>query len=150
MELIKIKRLVIFSKDEFLSVRILLEINEELLSKYGFRDVWKNQKENENLRALKMLHKRLKEIDSIIAEPEHHQVNRRKWEALFRGVLAGNIFDSGATAVQSLLADNESFGLSEALQKIQSRPWLIDNFDQFMKRLESVNNDSSEVEKDYH
>lgn len=129
--------MVLSSKDGFLSVRILLEINEELLSKYGFKDVWKHQKENENLRALKMLHNRLKEIDSI-AEPEHHQVNRRKWEELFRGVLAGNIFDSGATAVQSLLADNESFGLSEALQKIQSRPWLVDNFDQFMKRLERV------------
>lgn len=119
-----------------MSVRILLELNEELLKKHGFKDVWKSQKEVENSGALKILHKRLKEVDNI--DDSYHGVNRKKWEELFRGVLAGNIFDSGATAVQDLLADNEKFGLCDALQRIQSRPWLIDSFEQFMKRLENV------------
>lgn len=114
----------------------MLELNEELLKKYGFKDVWKIQKEVENSGALKILHKRLKEVDNI--NDSYHGVNRKKWEELFRGVLAGNIFDSGATAVQDLLADNEKFGLRDALQRIQSRPWLIDSFEQFMKRLENV------------
>lgn len=119
-----------------MSVRILLELNEELLKKHGFKDVWKSQKEVENSGALEILHKRLKEVDNI--DDSYHGVNRKKWEELFRGVLAGNIFDSGATAVQDLLADNEKFGLRDALQRIQSRPWLIDSFEQFMKRLENV------------
>lgn len=119
-----------------MSVRILLELNEELLKKHGFKDIWKRQKEIENSGALKILHKRLKEVDNI--DDSHFGVNRKKWEELFRGVLAGNIFDSGATAVQDLLADNEKFGLRDALQRIQCRPWLIDSFDQFMKRLENV------------
>lgn len=83
------------------------------------------------------MHKRLKEVDQI--EESGDDVNRKRWAELFRGVLAGNIFDSGATAVQDILNENHNFGLHDALQKIQSRPWLIDSFDQFMIRLEEVN-----------
>jgi hypothetical protein len=51
-----------FSKSEFLSVRILLELNEVFLRKNGFNDVWKEQKQHENSQALKLLSKRLSEI----------------------------------------------------------------------------------------
>lgn len=110
---------------------MLLEINEELLKKYAFIDVWKVQKQVENSRALQLLKERLEEIDAI--KDDH-----KRWEELFRGVLAGNIFDSGATAVQEILKDNQNFGLRDALQKIPERPWLIDSFDQFKERLEHV------------
>lgn len=112
---------------------MLLEINEQLLQKHGFDDVWKSQKQIENSRAIKILKKRLEEIDQIEDFTE-------RWEEIFRGVLAGNIFDSGATAVQELLNHNQDFGLNDALQKIPERPWLIDSFDQFAKRLEAVMN----------
>lgn len=120
-----------FSPNGFLSVRMLLELNELLLKKHDFKDVWKAQKSAENLRALKVLHKRLAEIDRI-------DDYRKRWEELFRGVLAGNIFDSGATAVREILTDNIDFGLDDALVKIPQRPWLIDSFEQFMKRLDNV------------
>jgi hypothetical protein len=119
-------------------VRILLELNEQLLKKHGFKDVWKSQKTVENSRALEILNKRLKQIDQI--EDSGCVVNRKRWEEVFRGVLAGNIFDSGATAVQELLKDNQGFGLKDALEKIPERPWLIDSFEDFMQRLENVSN----------
>jgi hypothetical protein len=50
----------------------------------------------------------------------------------------GNIFDAGATAVEEIRKNNKNFGLSDALQKIQERPWLIDDFDSFFHRLEQV------------
>lgn len=110
---------------------MLLSLNEVLLKEYDFKDVWQHQKEAENLQAISNLTQRLQEIDQI-DEP------RKRWEELFRGVLAGNIFDSGATAVQKILEENHHFGLEDALLKIRDRPWLIDSFDQFMDRLKNV------------
>lgn len=49
--------------------------------------------------------------------------------------MAGNIFDSGAIEIQKILKSSEGFLLKEALSKIQKRPWLIDNFDAFLERL---------------
>lgn len=79
-----------------------------------------------------MIKQRLQEIDRI-------EEDNKRWSELFRGVLAGNIFDSGATAVQEILKENEHFGLEDAIQKIPERPWLIDSLDLFMERLETVN-----------
>lgn len=110
---------------------MLLELNEVLLKRHGFKDVWKLQKKDENSLAITILGQRLDEIDQI-------QDLKLRWLELFRGVLAGNIFDSGATAVQDIIKDNQNFGLNDALLKIPQRPWLIDSFDQFMKRLENV------------
>jgi uncharacterized protein with ATP-grasp and redox domains len=112
---------------------MLLELNENLLKQYGFKDVWRAQKHVENYTAVTLLSQRLAEIDEITD-------TRKRWEELFRGVLAGNIFDSGATAVQELLQNNENFGLRDALQKIPERPWLIDSFDAFLTRLDNVSN----------
>lgn len=111
---------------------MLLELNEQLLKKHGFDDVWKSQKQIENSNATLLLKQRLEQIEQI-------DDFKLRWEELFRGVLAGNIFDSGATAVQEILNDNQNFGLQDALQKIPERPWLIDSFEQFIKRLENVN-----------
>lgn len=56
----------------------------------------------------------------------------------FVGILAGNVFDYGATQVQELLNNNKNFNLNDALSKIQTRPWLIDGFDAFVERLNRV------------
>ncbi|CAO1387437.1 unnamed protein product [Diamesa hyperborea] len=110
----------------YLSVRLLLEINEQLLTKFGFEDVWKEQKYMENTRALAQFKNRIDFLDKLS--------NEEKWIQLFRGILAGNIFDSGAAAVQEIIDDN--FGLKDALMKIQKRPYLFDDIEIFMKRLE--------------
>ena len=109
-----------------MSVRLLLEINEQLLTKYGFEDVWKEQKYMENKKALMQFKNRIEFLDKLN--------NVEKWEQLFRGILAGNIFDSGASAVQEII--DENFGLNDALMKVQKRPYLFDDIEKFMKRLE--------------
>lgn len=110
---------------------MLLELNEKLLNKYQFNDVWKIEKEIENLKALELLENRINELDQISDSMD-------RWHEIFRGILAGNIFDYGATQVQELLKSNKNFDLHEALSKIQKRPWLIDNFGAFIERLEKV------------
>lgn len=77
----------VFSQD-FLSVRQLLQLNERLLKKYGFTDVWRLQKLEENSKALTLLSTRLEKV-AAISDP------RQRWENLFTGLLASNIFDSG-------------------------------------------------------
>lgn len=51
----------------------------------------------------------------------------------------GNFFDHGAGAVQKILEENEEFGLKDALQKIQKRPWLYDGIDKWLERLKVIN-----------
>lgn len=48
----------------------------------------------------------------------------------------GNMFDWGAQAVSQILETDKNFGLDEALQRIQQRPWLIDCLDQWLDRLQ--------------
>lgn len=50
----------------------------------------------------------------------------------------GNIFDRGAQAVTQILENDHSFGLHEALDRIESRPWLIDGLDDWLERLRQV------------
>jgi type II pantothenate kinase len=77
----------------------------------------------------------LQTIDSI-------KDSKDRWEELFFGVFAGNIFDYGASAVQEIIQsskdENKEFGMKQALQKVQKRPWLHDNFDAFISRIEKV------------
>ena len=80
----------------------------------------------ENTRALGQFKNRIDFLDKLSYE--------EKWVQLFRGILAGNIFDSGASAVQEIIDDN--FGLKDALMKVQQRPYLFDDIEIFMKRLE--------------
>lgn len=80
----------------------------------------------ENTRALAQFKNRIEYLDKLS--------NGEKWLQLFRGILAGNIFDSGAAAVQEIIDDN--FGLKDALMRIQQRPYLFDDIEIFMKRLE--------------
>lgn len=71
----------------------------------------------------------MKQINSI--------TNRRlRWLELSKGVLAGNMFDWGAKAVLELFDKSENFGLNEALSKIEPRPWLVDDLDKYMDRME--------------
>lgn len=97
----------------------------------GFHDPWLEEKNTENLCSLSRLNERLAELDRITHRPS-------KWMEIFKGVFAGNIFDWGALAVAEILENNESFGLIDALKikQIQQRPWLIDGFDAWIKRLE--------------
>lgn len=50
------------------------------------------------------------------------------------------MFDWGAQVVSDILEKNKSFGLTEALECIQKRPWVIDDLDDWLARLRDTQN----------
>lgn len=106
----------------------LLKLNETMLRRFGFTDPWLSQKQKENASAKARLKQRLQEIDAIENEDA-------RWTELVRGVLAGNMFDWGAQAVASILEQDSNFGLHAALDRIEQRPWLLDDLDAWLLRL---------------
>ncbi|XP_049852310.1 4'-phosphopantetheine phosphatase isoform X1 [Schistocerca gregaria] len=109
-----------------LTVRSLLDTIEHYMKEFDFPDPYLLQKQLENERALALLPHHLKYVDSLPwAERQ---------EKLVTAVLAGNMFDWGAREVAELM-ENSEFGFSEALGKIQARPWLIDCLDNWLERL---------------
>lgn len=114
-----------------LSVRTLLDYNEENL-RVHFKDAWQLQKETETKQALNHFRDRINEIDSISDFNE-------KWLEIVRGVLAGNVFDWGSAVVANILDEAPAFGLSQAMDTIETRPWFIDDVDLWVKRLNVSN-----------
>lgn len=112
-----------------LTIRNLLELNEASLRLYGFDDPWKDQKRLENEASVKKLSARLHRIDRLEDPAE-------KWTEIIKGVLAGNMFDWGAQAVSQILESDANFGLEEALERIQKRPWLVDCLDEWLERMQ--------------
>eukprot|EP00099_Drosophila_melanogaster_P007423 NP_001260085.1 uncharacterized protein Dmel_CG5828, isoform B [Drosophila melanogaster] len=106
----------------------LLKLNETLLRRYGFTDPWLRQKRLENASAVARLKQRLQELDALADEDT-------RWTELVRGVLAGNMFDWGAQAISNILEQDSNFGLHSALDRIEKRPWLLDNLDSWLNRL---------------
>lgn len=115
--------------NKILGIRELLELNDKHLRLYGFADPWLDQKKSENEAALALFAQRLQEIDDIVD-------TRQRWIELVKGVLAGNMFDWGAQAVTNIIQNDKTFGLHAALERIQKRPWLMDDLDAFLQRLE--------------
>ncbi|CAH0558240.1 unnamed protein product [Brassicogethes aeneus] len=111
-----------------LSVRTLLDFNEETLRSNNFKDAWYIQKEKESGVALLEFKDRISKIDSICDFNE-------KWLDLCKGVLAGNVFDWGAKAVSDILEHTNNFGFSQALETIQKRPWFKDDLDNWIVQL---------------
>ncbi|KAH8392321.1 hypothetical protein KR215_006025 [Drosophila sulfurigaster] len=107
----------------------LLQLNETMLRRFGFTDPWLAQKQLENTSAKARLKQRLQEIDAIEREDE-------RWTELVRGVLAGNMFDWGAQAIANILEQDSNFGLHAALDRIEQRPWLLDNLDAWLQRVQ--------------
>ncbi|GIY28098.1 4'-phosphopantetheine phosphatase, partial [Caerostris extrusa] len=97
-----------------LTVRSLLDMREH------------SKKRLENEIALKLLRARLDDLNAM--EWKEKQI------ALIKGLLAGNMFDWGAKEVAKIM-ENSDFGFSEAKIKIQERPWLIDNLNEWLERL---------------
>lgn len=77
----------------------------------------------------------MQQFESRLTDIDKFNENER-WMQLFNGIFAGNIFDWGALAVTQILECDKNFGLNEAMKRIQPRPWLIDGFDGWMKRIE--------------
>uniref|UniRef100_A0A914VQP2 4'-phosphopantetheine phosphatase n=1 Tax=Plectus sambesii TaxID=2011161 RepID=A0A914VQP2_9BILA len=110
-----------------LNVRSLLDLNEQLLNEFYFKDAYQLQKYAENEAALNELGEVLKIIDSL--EWEDRQL------ALVKGLLAGNVFDWGAQEVVKLMEREGGLSFASALEKLQPRPWLNDSFESWVESL---------------
>ncbi|VDP39741.1 unnamed protein product [Schistosoma margrebowiei] len=115
-----------------LTVRCLLSAQQHFLREYGFGDVFCLQKRFENRGALSALMDRLGELSKL--DWSNRQLS------LIEGLLAGNMFDWGAAeAIQFLKeAPKNKFGAADfhvILDKVQSRPWLVDNYDNWIDRI---------------
>ena len=111
-----------------LSIRRLLEINEECLQGNGFQDSWLLRKTSENTSALAYLPHRLLVIDAL-------QDKKAKWLHLIQGIVTGNFFDWGSKQITDILQNDRDFTFENAIHKIEPRPWLVDDFDSFYERL---------------
>eukprot|EP01023_Acetabularia_acetabulum_P061880 TRINITY_DN7530_c0_g1_i1.p1 TRINITY_DN7530_c0_g1~~TRINITY_DN7530_c0_g1_i1.p1 ORF type:complete len:370 (+),score=55.81 TRINITY_DN7530_c0_g1_i1:38-1147(+) len=97
----------------------LCRIRDKIQHANGFSDPFKPVKEEENAKALQYLPVLLKEIDGV-------EDVKERMELVIKGVFAGNIFDLGA-AHTSELFHNGDVVFQETRQKLQTRPWTIDD-----------------------
>ncbi|KAK2183470.1 hypothetical protein NP493_312g09027 [Ridgeia piscesae] len=110
-----------------LTVRSLLDTREQCMQEFHFADPYLQQKQQDNEKALKLLDMRLEELNAMTWSERHL--------ALVKGLLAGNVFDWGAKYVAALMEAGEGFGFKKALEEIEGRPWLFDDFDQWLDRM---------------
>lgn len=107
-----------------LTVRSLLDTIGQFLKEFMFTDPYSQLKQSENEASLLLLVERLRELDEL------------NWEerqlSIVKGVLAGNVFDWGAREVEHIL-ESSQFGFSDAINTIQDRPWLIDDFNTWLQ-----------------
>ena len=111
-----------------LTVRVLLDTIEHCMKEFDFPDPFLHQKKKENEEALKHLKDRITVLDKL--------KGAEKIKALILGVLSGNMFDWGAKAVATLM-ETTDFGFAEAEAQIPGRPWLQDNLDDWIQRLQT-------------
>ena len=110
-----------------LTVRSLLDMREHCLMEFDFHDVYLKQKQLENKAALASLPSYLARL--------HSMEWRERQEALALGILAGNVFDWGAKEV-ALLMEADKMDFEAAKKHVGPRPWLIDNVDGWIARME--------------
>lgn len=105
----------------------LLELREECLREFHFSDAYKTIKQRENEASLAVLPDLLMELDSMDEE--------KRLLALIEGVLAANIFDWGSRACVDLYHKGTIIEIYRMSRKKMQRPWRVDDFDMFKKRM---------------
>lgn len=110
----------------------LLELREECLREFHFRDAYITIKQRENEASLAVLRDLLMELDSMNEEG--------RLLALIEGVLAANIFDWGSRACVDLYHKGTIIEIYRMSRKKMQRPWRVDDFDLFRNRMLSCEN----------
>jgi len=105
----------------------LLELREECLREFQFVDAYISIKQRENEASLAVLPDLLMELDTMNEEA--------RLLALIEGVLAANIFDWGSRACVELYHKGTIIEIYRMSRKKMQRPWRIDDFDMFKKRM---------------
>eukprot|EP00123_Amoebidium_parasiticum_P016109 comp23291_c3_seq1/m.38208 comp23291_c3_seq1/g.38208 ORF comp23291_c3_seq1/g.38208 comp23291_c3_seq1/m.38208 type:complete len:827 (-) comp23291_c3_seq1:535-3015(-) len=112
-----------------LSVRGLFDLQAQCARECKFsNDPWYMVKRKEFDAALT-------ELPSLLATYRAMDWDRRQ-RALIQGVLAGNVFDWGATAIAEMM-ENGHLNFSKAWAILPSRPWLFDDLDGWVARLKA-------------
>lgn len=105
----------------------LLEMREECLREFHFRDVYAAIKQRENEASMAVLPDLLAELDSL--EPPARLL------ALIEGVLAANIFDWGSRACVELYHSGTILEIYRMSRNKMRRPWRVDNYDALFERM---------------
>ncbi|GLI70548.1 hypothetical protein VaNZ11_015467 [Volvox africanus] len=106
----------------------LFALREECLREFGFTDVYRLDKQRENVAALAVLPDLLRELDA--------ENLPARLLSLVEGVLAANIFDWGSQACVALYRDGTILDIYRTARlKLSKRPWAVDNFDAFAARI---------------
>ncbi len=113
--------------DERLTILALDARRDALLQKHGFQDAFIDLKDRENEKMLPLLPRVCREVDAL---PGADQLR-----AVIEGVFAGNIFDMGAEATAKQFLGDDAPDFFSTRNKLPKRPWLIDDFDAFQRRL---------------
>jgi damage-control phosphatase, subfamily II, stand-alone protein len=107
----------------------LAEFRQTTLERHGWPDPYLKVKERENNLAVGMYPEVIRRVDQT---PAHD-----RWELLFRGLFAGNMFDLGCPDTIEMYNRGEmDFGT--ILSRISHRPWFVDHADVLRERFMST------------
>lgn len=111
---------------ERIDILMLDQLRQRLLVEYGFPDPYLGVKREANEAAARLLARLLAEVDGV---GQAEQVG-----LLARGLMAGNIFDTGAQAAMEAYAESgaDFWRLRDAQP---ARPWLRDGLDEWAGRV---------------
>ncbi|KAJ7567107.1 hypothetical protein O6H91_02G132200 [Diphasiastrum complanatum] len=101
----------------------LLELREECLREFHFKDAYLAIKQRENEASLAVLPDLLLELDNLDQD--------ERLLAIIEGVLAGNIFDWGSRACVELYQSGTILEIYRMSRSKMQRPWRVDDFDTF-------------------
>jgi damage-control phosphatase, subfamily II, stand-alone protein len=99
---------------------------ERVLRRAGIDDPYRVAKRRENEAALSLLPGLLAELDAM--------AERERAVSLVEGMLAGNIFDLGATSITARVKTGR-VDFHAVRAELAPRPWLIDDLDRWVERL---------------
>ncbi|XP_054779067.1 damage-control phosphatase At2g17340-like [Prosopis cineraria] len=105
---------------------IICRLREQVLRELGFRDIFKQVKEEENEKAMTLFQDVVRLNDAIEDEG-------KRLENLVRGIFAGNIFDLGSARLAEAFA-KEGVSFLTTCQNLVPRPWVIDDLDTFKRK----------------
>ncbi|KAM0932911.1 putative pantothenate kinase [Dioscorea sansibarensis] len=112
---------------EKLCLANLLELREECLREFQFRDAYISIIQRENEASLAVLPDLLMKLDGM--NEEDRLLN------LVEGVLTANIFDWGSHAYVDLYHKGTIIEIYRMSQKNMRQPWRVDDFDKFQERM---------------
>ncbi len=104
----------------------LTRFRNDKLRKYAWPDPYRQIKTRENALAAELYPAVVARVDALPA--------RQRWETLFRGIFAGNMFDLGSPRTIEMYERGE-LDFNTILGQVPPRPWFIDGADALIPRL---------------